>query len=177
MIDQISPQNLADQAKLAFERGDYPTAIKGFTEAANQFLADGNALMTAEMKNNLCVAYLQEKKAKEALESVEGTDQIFAGAGDLRRQGMALANKAAALQALKRKEEAAEFYEKSAAVLEQAGESELKADVYQALAGLEVSRGKMVDAVTAMQSGLMGVEKPTLKQRILKKLLFRRLWK
>jgi hypothetical protein len=90
---------------------------------------------------------------------------------------MALANKAAALHALKRKEEAVEFYTKSAAILEQAGEPELRADVYQALAGLEVSRGKMVDAVTAMQSGLMGVEKPTLKQRILKKLLFRRLWK
>jgi len=177
MTEKTSPQTLADQAKLAFERGDFPAAITAFDEAARLFEADGDDLMNAEMKNNLCVAYLQEKKNSQALGAVEGTDKVFANAGDLRRQGMALANKAAALQALKRKEEAVEFYEQSAAVLEKAGEPDLRADVFQALASLEVSRGKMVDAVTAMQSGLMGIEKPTLKQRILKKLLFRRLWK
>lgn len=177
MAEKTVPQALAEQAKLAFEKGDYPAAIKGFAEAAEMYVADGDVLMTAEMKNDLCVAYLQDKNARSALQSVEGTDQVFAAAGDLRRQGMALANQAAALQSLKRKEEAVEFYKKSAAVLEQAGESDMRADVYQALAGLEVGRGKMVDAVTAMQSGLMGIEKPTLKQRILRKLLFRRLWK
>ena len=176
MAEKTVPQTLSEQAKLAFEKGDYQEAIKGFAEAAEMFLADGDALMTAEMKNNLCVACLAAKDARYALQSVEGTDQVFAAAGDLRRQGMALANQAAALQGLKRKEEAVEFYKKSAVVLEQAGELDLRADVYRALAGLEVSHGKMIDAVTAMQSGLMGIEKPNLKQRILKKLLFRRLW-
>jgi hypothetical protein len=46
----------------------------------------------------------------------------------------------------------------------------------RAVAGLQVRGGKMTDAVITMQSGLMGLEKPTLKQRILKKLLFLRLW-
>jgi tetratricopeptide (TPR) repeat protein len=133
--------------------------------------------MAAEMKNNQSVALLQAGNAQASLEAVLGTDEVFASAGDKRRQGMAVANKAAALGDLKRIEEALSFYEKSATILEEAGEPDLRADVMRSIATLRVKQGKFTDAVISMQSGLIEVEKPTLKQRILKKLIFLRLWR
>ncbi|MDP2976123.1 MAG: tetratricopeptide repeat protein, partial [Anaerolineales bacterium] len=110
-------------------------------------------------------------------EAVTGTEAVFAAAGDNRRQGMALANQAAALEALQRRDEALAGYQTSAEILEKAGEADLRAEVLRSLARLQARGGKMTEAVISMQSGLMGVEKPTLKQRILKKLLFLRLWR
>mgnify|MGYP001564702624 CR=1 FL=1 len=133
--------------------------------------------MAAEMKNNQSVALLQSRQARAALEAVTGTAAVFAAAGDNRRQGMALANQAAALEALQRRDEALAGYQKSAEILEKAGEADLRAEVLRALARLQARGGKMTEAVISMQSGLMGVEKPTLEQRILKKLLFLRLWR
>jgi tetratricopeptide (TPR) repeat protein len=177
MTETFSPQQLEKQGKDAYAQADYEAAAQAFDQAAAAYAAAGDAILAAEMKNNQAVALLQAKQAQAALEALTGSDAVFAAAGDLRRQGMALANQAAALEALHRRDEALACYQRSADILERAGASDLRADVMRAAAALQVRRGKMTDAVITMQSGLMGLEKPTLKQRILKKLLFMRLWR
>jgi len=177
MSEEFSPQQLEKEGKAAYERADYLLAAKAFAEAAAAYSARGEPLNAAEMKNNQGVALLQGKQAQSALDVVSGTDAVFAAVGDLRRQGMALANQAVALEALRRRDEAIACYRISAEILERAGARDLRAEVMRAVAGLQVRGGKMTDAVITMQSGLMGLEKPTLKQRILKKLLFLRLWR
>ena len=69
---------------------------------------------------------LKLRRPQEALEQVEGTDGVFAAAGDIKRQGMSLNNRAAALQDLNRLDEALSSYERSAALLGDAGEGELR---------------------------------------------------
>jgi tetratricopeptide (TPR) repeat protein len=177
IAEPASPHQLEAQGKSAYQQADYGAAAQAFAEAAAAYAAHGEPLMAAEMQNNRCVALLQGRQAQAALEAASGTEAVFAAAGDLRRQGMALANLAAALEALRRRDEALACYQTSAGILEQAGEKDLRADVLRAAAGLQARRGRMSDAVITMQSGLMGLEKPTLKQRILKKLLFLRLWR
>jgi tetratricopeptide (TPR) repeat protein len=176
MNKKQSPQQLADEAKSAYQQRNYEAAAALFASAAEAYMAQGDALMSAEMKNNQCVALLQAKQAQAALDVVSGTEAVFASAGDLRRQGMALSNQAATLEALKRREEAASLYERAAEILRQAGEDQLRADVMRSLAALKIRKGQGVDAVITMQDGLRGVKEPTLKQRILKKLLRFRLW-
>jgi tetratricopeptide (TPR) repeat protein len=170
-------EKIIDQAKWAYENKKYKESAELFARAAESYDAAGDPLQAAEMKNNQSVALLQAGNAQASLEAVTGTDDIFASTGDLKRQGMALANKAAALEALRRKEEALDCYERSAILLEKAGEKDLRADVMRSIAGMQVSQGKFTDAVMSMQSGLIEVEKPSLKQRLLKKILFRRLWR
>ncbi len=177
MPEELSSQQLEKEGKAAYERADYPSAAKAFAEAATAYSAQDEPQLAAEMKNNQCVALLQSRQARAALEVVMGTDAVFAAASDHRRQGMALANQAAALEALHRRDEALAGYQISVEILEKAGESDLRAEVLRAMAGLQARGGKMTDAVITMQTGLMGVEKPTLRQRILKKLLFLRLWR
>jgi tetratricopeptide (TPR) repeat protein len=168
---------LIEKAKQAYGNKKYKEAANLFGQAAEDYTSANDLLMAAEMKNNQSVAYLQDGNARASLEAVLGTDDVFASAGDKRRQGMAVANKASALGDLKRKEEAIACYEASANLLEQAGEPELRADVMRSIATLRVSQGKFTDAVISMQDGLIEVEKPTLRQRIMKKLFFLRLWR
>jgi len=168
---------LVAKAKQAYGTRKYKEAADLFGQAAGQYLSENDALMAAEMKNNQSVAFLQAGDARASLEAVLGTEEVFASSGDRRRQGMAVANQAAALGDLKRKDEAIILYERSAAILEEAGEPGLRTDVMRSIATLRVKQGKFTDAVVSMQDGLIEVEKPTLKQRILKKLFFLRLWR
>lgn len=170
----MDAQQVAEEAKLAFEKGKIDQAIQGFSDALAGFEQAGDAPMAAEMQSNLCVALLRKKKPAEALAAVQGTADVFAAIGDLRRQGMALANLASALQALKRRDEAVAAYQESARILDQAGETEMRTSVYQSLAAMDLGKGDLVDAVVDMQSGYMGLKKPTLLQRIMRKLLFMR---
>ena len=103
---------------------------------------------------------------------MEGTEKVFADSEDFRRQGMALANQASALQALNRLNDAMESFQRAGATLEKAGEGDLRVDVMQQLSMLQLRRLKFYDAILTLQSGLAGVKNPSLKQRVMKKLLF-----
>ena len=172
MTNPPSSQELSEQAKQLYELGDFPAAANRFAEAAVSFGAAGDVLMAAEMKNNQSVALLRDKKAQAALEVVQGTEALFASAGDARREGMALANQASALEALKRFKEAIDCFRQAAEALEKAGEDQMRLSVMQLLSMLFFRRFKFYDSVITLQSGLAGVKDPTPKQRFMKRLVF-----
>jgi tetratricopeptide (TPR) repeat protein len=175
MTNQLSPAEIAEKAKRIYAGGEYILAARSFSEAAGAYTAAGDLLMAAEMNNNQSVALLRAKDAQAALAAAQNTDEIFAKSSDHRRQGMALANQASALEALKRSKEAIEYYKKAGDVLALAGEGDLRAQVMQLLSMLYLRRFKFYEAVIALQSGLSGVKNPTPKQRFMKKILFIRL--
>ncbi len=169
------PQELLDKAKEIYSSGDFSVAAETFKQARQAFLDAGDTLMAAEMQNNQAVALLRAKQPQDALDILKGSDQTFAQVGDFRREGMALANIATAMQALKRHGEAIDYYGKAGESLQKAGEDELRLDVMQQLAMLNLRRFKFYDAVLALQSGLTGVKNPTARQRFMKKILFIRI--
>ena len=175
MVIKLASQDIVEQAKQTYVAGDYQSAAQAFAEASKSFASEGNVLMSAEMKNNQSVALLRDKQVKAALEAAQGTDEVFAKAGDMRRQGMALANQASALEALKRFKEAIDFYIRAGEALEKAGEVDMRVEVMQLLSALYLRRFKLYDAIIALQSGLVAVKNPTPKQRFMKKILFFRL--
>lgn len=171
MMETTTPQQLIKAGKSAYQKGDYLEAARAFEAAQAGFTAANAELDAAEAANNASVAYLQSGDGEAALRVVQGSDAVFARAGDLRRQGMALANLGAALEAVERKEEALEAYEQSAKILEQAGEDQLRAQVMQSRSMLQLNMGRQLQALASMQAGLEGVQRPTPKQSMLKKLL------
>src|SRR5512140_358492 len=172
MDPQPSPKNMADQAQLSYRSGDYLQAAQSFEQAARLYSGMGDTLMAAEMQNNRSVALLRAKEPQAALDASAGTDKLFAAAGDFRRQGMALANQASALQALKRYNESVEHFKNSGDALEKAGEGDLRVEVMQLLSMLYFRRFKFYEAILALQSGLAGVKNPTPRQRFMKKIVF-----
>jgi tetratricopeptide (TPR) repeat protein len=171
MSETINPKQLISEAKSAYKRGDYIDAAHAYDAAATSYQIGGDDLTAAEMRNNCSVSYVQAGETELALRAVEGTAEIFAAAGDIRRQGMALGNLGAALEADNRIEEAVETYDQSADLLKQVGEGELRANVMQSLSRLQLSTGRQLEALATMEAGLEGVERPNTQQRFLKKLL------
>lgn len=176
MMTELNPAQLSRQGKQAYEAGNYAEAARLFEQAAGAYEAASKPLDAAEMKNNASVAWLQANQSQKALDVLAGTASLFESAGDLKRWGLALGNEGAALDALKRHDEAAAKYLRSAEVLEAAGEDQMRAEVLKALSALQLKMGKQFDAVLSMQDGLAGIKKPTLKQKILKQLLRMRPW-
>lgn len=165
-------QSLVDQANAAYRSGEYVNAARSFEEAARSYAGAGDVLMAAEMQNNRSVALLRGKDPQAAFEASQGTEKVFAGAGDLRREGMALANQASALQVLKRYGEAIDLYKRSADALQKADQGNLRMEVMQLLSILYFRRFKFYDAILSLQSGLTGARNLTPRQRFMKKILF-----
>jgi len=162
------PAELAEQGKQAFKKKKFIEAAELFNQAADGFTQGRAGLLAAEMKNNMSVALLQAGKPQEALDAVLGTDSCFEEAKDIKRQGMALGNQAAALEALNRNDEAIIVYERSAELFAQAGEGDLRAMVMKSAAGIKLKTGKITESAFKMIGSLDVKENPSFFERILK---------
>lgn len=167
----LTPTQLNQEGKSAYEREEYEQAARAFEAAERGYAAAGDPLNAAEMANNRSVSLLQNGDAQGALDAVGTTVEVFAQAKDTRRQAMALGNQAAALAGLGKREEAEKLYWESARLLNDIGETALRASVLQAISRLQLRSERYMEAVASMQSGLDKVEKPSWTQRFLKKLL------
>jgi tetratricopeptide (TPR) repeat protein len=171
MSESLSPKQLAAEAKQAYKQGDYIRAAHAFEAAAQGYQSLDDQLTVAEMYNNSSVAYLQGGDGVSALRVVRGTPEVFASAGDVLRQGIALGNLGAALEAVGQLDEAMQAYQQSAELLKQVDETEMRAKVMHSLSALQLRTGHQLEALVNMQAGLDGLQKPNPKQRALRKLL------
>ncbi len=171
MSETLAPEDLSESGKAAFEAGEFQRAAELFQAAADGFRQAGQLIDSAEMNNNLSVALLHAGEAEAALQAVDGTPEFFGREGDRRRQAMAFGNQGAALAALDRPDEAEAAYQESAALLRDLGEDELHASVMRAVSELQLKGGRHLEAVASMQTGLDGIKKPKLQQRMLRRLL------
>ena len=167
-MENEAPTQLAEEGKRAYERRQYDQAADLFRRASQGFILGHDGLMAAEMDNNLSVTLLQAGKSQEALEAALGTDQVFAGAGDLKRQGMAFGNQAAALEALRRTDEALAAYDRSAQLFSQAGEGDLLAMVKKSAAAIRLKRGDVLQSALNMVGSVEAKTKPSFFERIFK---------
>ena len=167
-MDAINPITLAEQGKQEYQQENFLAAANLFSQAAQAYKLKNDTLNAAEMKNNQSVALLQAGNAKEALEATDGTEEIFQNAGDIKRQGIAVSNRAAALEGLKKWKDALAEYDRAASLFEQAGEGDMHSIVRKAAANLNLKRGKITDSQMDVFDSLRLVEKPTLLQRIMK---------
>ena len=170
-MDQQNPLTLADQGKKEYEQGAYLAAADLFSRAAQTYTSAKDELNAAEMKNNQSVALLQAGKAKEALQATDGTEEVFQKAGDVKRQGIAVSNRAAALEGMRKWKEALAEYDRAASLFEQIGEGDMHSIVRKAAANINLKRGRIVDSQMDVYDSLRLVEKPTLTQRFMKFLM------
>ena len=165
------PTLLEESAKDLYQAGKFQQAAEGFSQAAAFYLDKGEKLLAAEMRNNQSVALLKAKKPSLALEAVQGTDLVFQEGGDLLKQGMALANQATALQEMGEKQKAIDDFNRAAEIFKQNGEKEMYLQTKQSVSALKMKTRNVIGALFSMQEGLDELEKPNLRQKLLRSLL------
>jgi len=170
-METLTPKQLAEEGQAEYSRGEFLSAARLFNAAADGYSLIGDELSVAEMANNCCVAFLKGGDAVSALEAVNGTDTVFALMGDIKRQAMAVGNRAAVLEELNRPDEAILAYEQSADLFNQVAEYEMRAYVYKSISSLLLKRGRYLEAYATMRAGVMGVKEANLTQRLLKNLM------
>ncbi len=168
MDNESELKRSSEAGKAAFAAGRYQSAAELFRAAASGYAALDHEIDAAEQKNNLSVTLLKLGRAQDALESTLGTDEIFAAQNDRRRQGIAVNNKAAALESLHRLDEALAGYERAAELLGEAGERELRSLALKAAAAIQLRRGKVAESGLRMIGVMEAREHPSLLERALK---------
>lgn len=171
MNQLLTAEKLTAEAKHLYQQEEYLDAADRFAQASQAYTDAKDHLAAAEMDNNRSVSLLQAGEYQQAHDAVGQTDRIFADAGDVRRQAMALGNRAAALARLGKKEAAKEMYWESARLLGEIGDNDLRSSVLQAISKLQLSEGRVMEAISSMESGLSNAPKLSLTQRLLKKLV------
>jgi tetratricopeptide (TPR) repeat protein len=171
MTASSDPQILIKQGKKAFENEQFEAAARLFEQAVQIQKNTDDEPGAAESANNASVAYLKAGLPSEAMQAALGTDLIFAKIGDLRRQGIALGNIAAAHEALGSFEAALECYRRSADLLKEAGDSEYLSFALHNLSTLQLRTGQQLEALASMHSSLENRKKLSLRDRIMKKFL------
>ena len=164
------PQIIQD-AQTAYRAGDYQAAAVSFDQAAKDYAAQGDQLACAEMANNRSIALLKSGDARAAYQATEGTEQVFAQAGDKYRQGLAMGNQAAALEALHRYAPAVAKYEQAAGLLRETGEKEPLVLTLRSLSALHMRQFHIFDALIVMNSALTQQSKLNLGEKLLKRLI------
>jgi tetratricopeptide (TPR) repeat protein len=159
---------LPEQGKLAYQAGHYQAAADLFFKAEQAYKLAEKLPQAAEMANNRSVALLQAGDARSALAACQGTDTVFASAGDIQREGLALGNQAAALKELGQKKESLKLFRLSAARLEQAGDKENLAVVHKTIASLEMETGDNLGAMSSMLDALQSTEKLTWREKFMR---------
>jgi len=165
------PASREEDAKKLYKAGKFEQAAESFSQAAAFYLDKADELLAAEMKNNQSVAFLKAKKPHLALEAVQGTDEIFLEAGDLLKQGMAVANRATALQDMGEKQKAIDDFHRAAEIFKTSGEKDMYLQTKQSISALKLKSRNVVGALFSMQEGLDELEKPNLRQKLLRSLL------
>lgn len=170
-METTNPLTLADDGKSEYQKGNFKAAAVLFSQAAQAYASSKDELNAAEMKNNESVALLQAGKAKEALQATDGTEGVFQKAGDIKRQGISVSNRAAALEGMKKWQDALAEYDRAASLFEQAGAGDMHSIVRKAAANLNLKRGRITDSQMDVYDSMRLVEKPTFSQRIMKFLM------
>ena len=150
-MNDINASSLDEQGKKEYAKGAYLAAAKFFAQAGQAYENANDPLNAAEMKNNQSVALLQGGKAQDALKATEGTEEIFAGAGDFKKWQEALAE-----------------YDRAAALFEQAGEGDMHSTVRKASANIHLKFGHVNSTQMDVYDSLRLVENPTFAKRIMR---------
>lgn len=162
---------LANQGKEEYGKANYKAAAALFAQSALAYATAQDELNAAEMKNNESVALLQSGDARGALQATDGTETVFQKAGDLKRQGIAVSNRAAALEGLKKWKDALAEYDRAASLFEETGQGDMHSIVRKAAANINLKHLKVLDSQMDVFDSLRLVEKPTLTQRFMKFLM------
>ena len=166
-----SAQELQAQGVKLFGQKDYEAAARTFSQALEQYEADGKPALAAEMQVNLGLVHRALGEHQQALDVMQAALHTFESSGDRLHTAMTLGNIGGVYSALGDKEQAYTCYRSAADLFEELGEKKLHGETLVAMASLQVRDGKLSAGAETYEVGLSELDNLSAGQKVLKGLI------
>ena len=166
-----SAQELQQQGVKLFDQKEYEAAARTFTQAMEQYTADGKPDMAAEMQVNVGLVHRALGEHQQALDAMQEALRTFQAANDRLRTAMTLGNIGGVYAALGDKEQAYNCYRSAADLFDELGEKKMHGETMVAIANLQVRDGKLSAGADTYAVGLSELDDLTAGQKVLKGLI------
>ncbi len=164
-------QELQDQGVKLFQQKEYETAARTFSQAMEQYEADGNKPLAAEMQVNLGLVHRALGEHQQALDAMQAALHTFESASDKLHTAMTLGNIGGVYAALGDKEQAYNCYRNAADLFDELDEKKLHGETLVAMASLQLRDGKFTAGAATYEVGLSELDSLTPGQKVLKGLI------
>jgi tetratricopeptide (TPR) repeat protein len=164
-------QELQAQGVKLFQQKEYETAARTFIEAMEQYEADGEKALAAEMQVNIGLVHRALGEHQQALDAMQQAMHVFESNGDQLHLAMTLGNIGGVYVALGDKEQAYTCYRNAADIFEALGERKLHGETLVAMASLQVRDGKLSAGAATYEVGLNELDNLSAGQKMLKGLI------
>jgi len=152
-----------------FRQGKTDAALETLNAALQE--AAGEQKNEAEIYNDLGVVYKQLEDYAAAHHALDEAMVRYTELADEKGKAQVLGNRASVYEAEGLLDEAVETYKQSAAMLEEAGESEMAMYVWQAVSRLRMKQKQYIAAIGAYEEGVENMPERSLKKKFLRRIL------
>jgi tetratricopeptide (TPR) repeat protein len=164
-------QELQAQGVKLFQQKEYESAARTFSQAMEQYEADGKPALAAEMQVNLGLVHTSLGEHQQALDAMQQALHVFESNGDRLHLAMTLGNMGRVYAALGDKEQGYNCYRNAADIFDELGERKLHGETLVAMAGLQVRDGKLSAGAATYEVGLNELGELNASQKMLKGLI------
>jgi len=171
MVAATSAQELQEQGVKLFGQKEYEAAARTFSQAMQQYEADGNKPLAAEMQVNLGLVHRALGEHQQALDVMQEALHTFQSSDDKLHTAMTLGNIGGVYSALGDKEQAYNCYRNAADLFDELGEKKLHGETMVAMASMQVRDGKLSVGAATYEVGLSEIDDLTAGQKVLKGLI------
>jgi tetratricopeptide (TPR) repeat protein len=166
-----SAQELQDQGVKLFQQKEYEASARTFRQAMEQYEANGDKALAAEMQVNIGLVHRALGEHQQALDLMQEALRTFQGMNDQLRTAKALGNMGGVYRALGDKEQAYTCYRNAADIFETLSEKKLHGETLVAMGDLQVREGKIGAGAATYEVGLSELDELTTGQKVLKGLI------
>jgi tetratricopeptide (TPR) repeat protein len=170
-------QGLKEEGLRLFQEGLYEEATAKFRQAQEMFATEGNEIEATEMVNNLGVVYRMQDKWNEAIEALEEARAAFVRLGDRNREAQTLGNLGGLYASKRERDKAKECLRQAADIFADLGDAQRQGETLVALAAQQLKTGERSEGMAAYLAGVQMLQKPTLRQKVMRSLYSRLLGK
>lgn len=164
-------KELQEQGVKLYEQQDYEAAARVFQQAKDQYTAENQLDMAAEMQTNIGLVHRALGENQQALEMMQSALKTFQEQNDSLRAAQVLGNMGGVYLELGDKEQAYNCYRQAADTFQELGEKVMYGHTMIAMAKLQVREGKVWAGAATYEVGLENLDKLSASQKILKNLI------
>ncbi|HVU15102.1 MAG TPA: tetratricopeptide repeat protein [Phototrophicaceae bacterium] len=166
-----SAKELQEQGVKLYTQKEYEAAARTFTQAMEQYEADGQKDMAAEMQVNIGLVHRDLGERQQALDAMQEALHTFQSMNDKLRTAMTLGNMGGVYAGLGDKEQAFNCYRNAADLFDELGEKKMHGETMVAIASLQLRDGKLAAGADTYAVGLDELDDLTAGQKVLKGLI------